>query len=466
MRKSVNKDNSSKVELLGQYNTKIEGTELVVSSIEIDRKTLFVEPSFGTGNFIKSIRSKFKESQIIGIEIDKEVYDKSSFDVETMNMNFYDFKGIQTTDFEKIIFVGNPPYRTPALSLKDRPKEIKRLKKKYSIAGVKEECVYFIMKTFDVILNTGKPGEIVYILPKTIFENPTKAFESFYKFVKDKIVSIDDISIDYFENVSQDLVVARFSTEHKSEVIKYNGEEVNSSEFLGGETDSIPYMDIFKKTYLGSVPAESFLLSCEGESKESFFSRLNSIFFEETNEENIIEKLSYNGAYHLSSIDEKKKGIIFDYVNEIKEGFNLEIFKDISNYKTIQHRTATRFYFRHESLKKVSFVYIINTKPCKSFYFTCNPTKISTDYYGFTEYDANRNSSPGGIRTVPIEGLVENLSDRFKKHWEENTEFGFERVFDYLIHVYESDWYKAKKKKFGKFYFGVPLNFLNDFNKS
>lgn len=464
MRKSVNKDNSSKEELLGQYNTKKEGTDLVVSSIKINQKTLFIEPSFGTGNFIQSIKNKFKDSQILGIEIDKEVYDCSSFeDVELLNMNFYDFKKIEY-DFEKIIFVGNPPYRTPALSLNDRPKEIKRLKKKYSITGVKEECVYFIMKTFDIILNTGKPGEIIYILPKTIFENPTTAFRSFYDFVKDKIVSIDDISINYFENVSQDLVVARFSTEHKKETIKYNGEDVDSSEFLGGETDSIPYMDIFKKTYLGSVPAESFLFSCDGESKESFCERLNSIFFEETNEENIIQKLSYNGSYHLSNIDEKKKTIIISYINEIKEGFDLEIFKDISNYKPIKHRTSTRFYFRHESLKKVSFVYIINTKPCESFYFTCNPTKISTDYYGFTEYDANRNSSPGGIRTVPIEGLEDNLKDGFKKHWKENTDLGFERIFDYLIHVYNSDWYKAKKKKYGKFYFGVPLEFLSDFN--
>ena len=465
MRKSVNKDNSSKEELLGQYNTKKEGTDLVVSSIEISQKTLFIEPSFGTGNFIRSIRRKFQDSQILGIEIDKEVYDSSYFEgIELLNMNFYDFKDMKYNDFEKIFFVGNPPYRTPALSLTDRPKEIKRLKNKYSIAGVKEECVYFIMKTFDLILNTGKPGEIIYILPKTIFENPTTAFRSFYDFIKDKIVSIDDISIDYFENVSQDLVVARFSTEHKKETIKYNGEDVGSSEFLGGETDSIPYMDIFKKTYLGSVPAESFLLSCDGESKDSFYERLNNIFFEETNEENIIQKLSYNGSYHLSNIDEKKKNIILGYINEIKEGFDLEIFKDISNYKPIKHRTSTRFYFRHESLKKVSFVYIINTKPCESFYFTCNPTKISTDYYGFTEYDANRNSSPGGIRTVPIEGLEDNLTDGFKKHWKENTHLGFERFFEYLIHVYNSDWYKAKKKKYGKFYFGVPLEFLSDFN--
>jgi hypothetical protein len=464
MRKSVNKDNSSKEELLGQYNTKREGTDLVVSSIVMDKETLFIEPSFGTGNFIQSIRGRFKDSKILGIEIDKEVYDKFNFEgVELLNMNFYDFKEIESKEFEKVFFVGNPPYRTPALSLTDRPKEIKRLKKKYSITGVKEECVFFIMKTFDLILNTGKPGEIIYILPKTIFENPTKAFESFYKFIKDKIVSIEDISIDYFENVSQDLVVARFSTEHNKETFKYNGDEVISSEFLGGETDSIPYMDIFKKTYLGSVPAESFLLSCEGESKECFYERLNRIFFEETNNENIIEKLSYNGSYHLSNIDDKKKAIILNYINEIKEGFNLEIFKDISNYKPIKHRTSTRFYFRHESLKKVSFVYIINSKPCESFYFTCNPTKISTDYYGFTEYDANRNSSPGGIRTVPVEGLEENLTETFKNHWQKNTTLGFERVFDYLIHVYQSDWYKLKKKKYGKFYFGVPLDFLKDF---
>lgn len=464
MKKSANKDNASKAEMLGQYNTRPEGAELVMSSIEADAATLFVEPSFGTGNFVRSIRGKFAKNEILAIEIDPEVFAKSGFDsrTEAINMNFYDFRHA-SKQFERILFVGNPPYRTPAPSLKERPKEIKRLKKKYSIGGVKEECVFFIMKTFDAIYSSGKPGEIVYILPKTIFENPTKAFGSFYSFIKDKIVSIEDISTDYFENVSQDLVVARFSSEGGIDAFKYNGEYMSTESFLGGDKDYIAYMDIFKKTYLGSVPAESFLLSCEGESREQFFQRLNSIFFEETTGENIIEKLSHNGNYHLSSIDDKKKEIILAYIDEIRNEFDVEIFRDISNYKPIKHRTGDRFYFRHESLKKVSFVYIINTKPCRSFYFTCNPTKISTDYYGFTDYDANRNSSPGGIRTVPVEGLEENLTDHFKRYWRENTDLGFERVFDYLIYVYQSEWYKARKKKYGKSYFGVPVDFLEGF---
>jgi len=471
MRKSTNKDNFTKVEMLGQYNTSIEGTDMILSDIcyGITDDTLFIEPSFGSGNFLKSFRKKYK-NPIIGVEIDDEVFEQLDMDMENIsifNKNFYDFEIEKEylTNINKILYIGNPPYRTPALSLKERKSEIDRLKKLYKIDGIKEECVFFIVKTYDTIFNTGKEGDVYYILPKTIFQNPTKAFKSFYNFINEKfnIVSVNDIDKNYFENVSQNLILVHFSTGKSDGTLKYNNETISTDDFLGENTSIFPFNKIFKKTYLGSVPAESFLLSCKDEPKENFIDRIKSIFFEETNIDNLKEKLSFNNRHHLSKIDDKKLAIILSYINEIKDGFDLSIFDNEDNYKRIKHRNEYRFYFRHESLKKVSFVYIINSNPCHSFYFTSNPTSISTDYFGYTDYDANRNSTPGGLRTVPVENMENNLTDEFKAYWRKNTNLPYNKLYNYMLFVSKSDWYKNIKKTYGKFYFGIPMDFLTEF---
>jgi hypothetical protein len=474
MKKATNKDNFTKVEILGQYNTSIEGTDMILSEFcktNISKNTLFIEPSFGSGNFIKSFRKKYN-NPILGVEIDQDVFqklDENIKNIKTFNDNFYDFEIDKSylENINDILFVGNPPYRTPALSLKDRRSEIDRLKKLYKIDGIKEECVFFILKTYDVIFNTGKDADVYYILPKTIFQNPTKAFKSFYNFLNDKfnIVSVDDIDKKYFENVSQNLILVHFSTKIKCDKIKHNGESMSTDDFLGENTSIIPFNKIFKKTYLGSVPAESFLLSCKDESKEQFIERIKSIFFEITNIQNLKQKLTFNNKHHLSKIDDKKLSIILSYINEIKDKFDIDIFKNEDNYKKIKHRNEYRFYFRHDSLKKVSFVYIINSNPCESFYFTSNPTSISTDYFGYTDYDANRNSTPGGLRTVPIENMESNLTDDFKLYWSKNTNLPYSRLYEYMLFVSKSDWYKNIKKTYGKFYFGIPVQFLTDFIK-
>ena len=106
------------------------------------------------------------------------------------------------------------------------------------------------------------------------------------------------------------------------------------------------------------------------------------------------------------------------------------------------------------------FVYQINPNPCKSFYFSGNPSSNSGDYFGFCDYDVNRNISPGAARCVPVDNLEDNLTDEFKEWWKENTDEPYEKVFDYIIKVSKSDWYKEKKKNNKRFYFSIPKRWL------
>ena len=117
------------------------------------------------------------------------------------------------------------------------------------------------------------------------------------------------------------------------------------------------------------------------------------------------------------------------------------------------------FLTKLRKLRKVSFIYIINSNPGKSFYFPGNPTKTSTDYFGFCDYDCNRNSSPGANRTVLTDNIEDNITERFKTYWKANTNEPLSRIFDYIIYISKSNQYKEYKSKHQRFYFGLPNKF-------
>jgi hypothetical protein len=476
MKNSVSKNNASKKQLFGQYNTPNNTvSELFKKIINIDYfEYNFMEPSFGSGNILQYVKANCNFKHIYGYEIDsdyKYLLDELNSDTTTLKIgNFYDVKyeDINTP----IFYFGNPPYRTPNQSSKTHPEVIKKLKTKFSISSIKEEAVFFILHTIDI---SPIGSQIFYILPKTIFQNPTKAFNSFRNIFKNHVTlkSITDID-NVFENVDQDLVICHFICENpqiRNYSIEYNNTKINLDDFW--YDDVFTYNDIFKKTYLGSVPTESIFLSCHNESLESFKLRIENIFNENTivTKENLVELLSYNGSPHLGEL--KKQNIekiktVLGYISEIKNDmeFDKSIFSDIQNYKTIQHRKENRFYFRHERLKKCNFVYLLNSCPEISFYFTGNPTKISTDYFGYTNYDVNRNSSPGALRTIPLENIKENIKDEFLNFWCNNTNRPVTDIFEYLLRVSKSEWWLKRKKRLNKQYFCIPKQIIiEDFKK-
>jgi hypothetical protein len=472
MKNSVSKNTANKKQLLGQYNTpKQTITELFELIGKIDYKKYdFIEPSFGSGNIINYVKENFEFDRVYGFELDCDyefvIQDLSDNRTHLEIKNFYD---VNLKNNEKpLLYFGNPPYRTPNESSKTHSEIIKGLKKKYSIGSIKEEAVFFILHTIDI---SPKQSEVYYILPKTIFQNPTRAFEGFKNVFRNNVTikSICDIK-NFFENVDQDLVLCHFICEppkNNNYYITYNNTDVLLNDIWKDEV--FTYNDIFKKTYLGSVPAESIFLSCKNESLESFNERMENIFNEEmiVNEDNLISLLSYEGEPHLGELKKNntsKIKTVVSYINEIKNNENQpkNIFSDISNYKTIKHRQEIRYYFRHETLKKYKFVYLINSNPGESFYFTGNPTKISTDYFGFTDYDVNRNSSPGALRTVPLNGIEDNIKDEFKDFWIKNTKRPLTDLFDYLLFVSKSKWWVDRKKRLNKQYFCVPKNEILD----
>ena len=449
-----NKSINGKSYVLGQYMTPTEMADELVKKIEVTDNTVYIEPSFGTGNFVRSLNNRgVSYSDIVGCELDELLFNScSDLPFTKTCINFYDWT---FKSDKKIVFFGNPPFRTPALSLQTHKEFVKKLTKKYKVKGIREEAVFFFLRCLEIIEENGKKGEIHFILPQTILTNNSKFYKNFQSLIVEKfdVISSSEIPDGVFESASLKMVFLQ---------LKYK--EVQNTNVFVGEDDYWTYYTIFKRTYLGSVPCESIFLSCKDESSLEFRERLIRLYGSSFDE--IDSNLRHNGQTHLSVLngdnDElktKKLEVIWSYLEEIRTKLGdtfLEDLEDIDNYKTINHRHEVRFYFRNPKLKKMSFVYEINPNPQRSFYFTGNPSKSSTDYFGFCHYDITRNSSPGACRTIPIEGLEDNLTEEFKNWWGKQELGGYEEIFDLFLKVSKSMWYKNMKKKFNRFYFGIP----------
>lgn len=445
-----NKDIPDKRSSLGQFFTPPEIAKLCLSHTKIETN-LVIEPSCGQGVFLDLI-----DKNVIAIEIDETL---AKPNIKTMN--FYDFNSKIDED---VTFIGNPPFRTPALSLSsdkvyNRKIILGKLCEKYGITGIREEAAFFLIKSIDLILTNKVKGHIYYILPKTIFHNNSKAYKTFFAFLQ-KYVRMESV-VDLpkgFDGVTVDLCWVHLSVGYS---------KPNKSRFYGVNEKMITFHEIFKKTYLGSVPCESVLLSVRGEPLEHFSTRLYKLISSDIKtEEQLLEGLSYEGNVHLVGLRKRnpnKIKVVWDNVDEIKRIVAVDEFLNMENYKPIRHRKEDRWYFRYDPLKKAKFVYQLNPNPCPSFYFPGNPAKGCLDYYGFCDYDINRNCSPSANRCVPVDGIEDNLTDEFKDYWDKNTGLDYFNVFYYLWYVLDSDWYKEMKSKYQRFYFGIPKDFDKSF---
>lgn len=470
------KNIQSKKYQLGQFFTPVDMVNEILSQIEIDADVI-IEPSFGGCGFIEPLVKKFPTKKVVGVELDEEWFlkGKERFpNLELHHSNFYDIAPKLVYDTKKVAFVGNVPFRSPAYSLTTHPVYVKKLSHKYEVTGIKEEAVFFIIQTADIMISNHYEGGIHYIIPKSLITNDSKFYKQFKLFLKKyfTIISVLDVDPTKFDNVGQGLIILsmKMTGDSSNYFINHNGNEELVDSVIQLENPDLPFQKIFKKTYLGSVPAESFLLSVQGETKENFKDRLVKIFKNEVTAASLKTDLMADKKYHLKVLSSKdnnkvdaKLSQISEYINNIKlKVSDLSIFEDLKNYANIQHRKGTRFYFRHNSLKKCGFVYEINPGPQPSFYFTSNPSAGSTDYFGYCDYDITRTSSPGCCRTIPLKGVEDNLTDDFKKYWDSGTNnLPYVFVFNYIKYVAESLWYKEQKHLRKRFYFCIPKQFMS-----
>ena len=480
------KNIQSKKYQLGQFFTPVDLVKEILDNIKVD-SDIIIEPSFGGCGFIEPMVELYPEKKVVGIELDTEWYDKGVErfpNLDLYHSNFYDIDKELVFENKSVSFIGNVPFRSPAYSLTTHKKYVKGLAHKYGVTGIREEAVFFIIKTADIMITNNYTGGIHYIIPKSLVTNDSKFYLQFKNFLKKhfKIVAVFDVDPSKFDNVAQGLIV--LSMQIGGDTTNYNtlhnGVAEPVDNVLQMLSPDIPFQQIFKKTYLGSVPAESFLISSPGESQKEFKDRLVRIFSNPVTASSLATDLTHDKKFHLKILSSKdpikvqsKLEQIADYINEVKKVVkDLSIFADDKNYKPIQQRKVTRFYFRNVALRKCSFVYELNPNPHPSFYFTSNPSSGSTDYFGYCEYDITRNSSPGCCRTVPLKDIAANLTDEFKVYWDDATEnedgisLPYEFVFSYIKYVSAQPWYKQQKQIRKRFYFCLPKQFMKEWISS
>ncbi len=184
----------NKKEILGQYFTKIEVTsqliDLMSSYISFKNDISILEPSFGTGNFIKTLRKK-GYNNIEGYEIDKDLTDEP--------FDFFDLPLNKKFD----LIVGNPPFSKYNLAKSYyRPSDYsKKILKPWEYLPVKETkseklrienaFIYKCLKHLN-----SKNSVIGFVLPISFFiknrnsalkKNLIKRFRSIIIYQNDKI---------------------------------------------------------------------------------------------------------------------------------------------------------------------------------------------------------------------------------------------------------------------------------------
>ena len=108
----------------GDYQTPYEFTTKIVSIVNdfiSFTPTIVIEPTCGVGNFLLSARNFFKNSYLLGIDINKEylfqakkklkgIVDDNFYTLKEENIFDYDYKKVKNLD--NILILGNPPWVT------------------------------------------------------------------------------------------------------------------------------------------------------------------------------------------------------------------------------------------------------------------------------------------------------------------------------------------------------------------
>jgi 16S rRNA G966 N2-methylase RsmD len=166
-----------------------------------------LEPSFGSGEFIKDIQTKYPTSSIVGIERHEELFKSVSKNDNTIlkNMDFLEFKNSSASggdsEYEKFhLIIGNPPYYGT------------KIKNTNCMKGKGNVFVLFIYKCLKHHLE--KDGILAFVLPTSFYNSDN--YQECRNFIRAKttIVGVKDIDVKYVDTTQNTmLLVIKNSTD-------------------------------------------------------------------------------------------------------------------------------------------------------------------------------------------------------------------------------------------------------------
>lgn len=209
----------SKVErelMLGQVYTPKPIADFMTHLLFLSEKKIVMDPCFGEGIFIKSIKESMEDISLIGIEIDPILFNNFSTknlgtkQISLLNDDFFDIN----IKVDGIIM--NPPYiRSELLNNEvydflNKMKINKKLKNDYEISSRSNLYIYFFLKAYELLEDLG---EIVAIIPNTWMSSEFGVLFKKYLINNFNIISIYQFNKDVFLDATVDTCIIHLRKE-------------------------------------------------------------------------------------------------------------------------------------------------------------------------------------------------------------------------------------------------------------
>ena len=195
--------------------------DIISPLITKTRCVTFLEPCYGSGEFINDIETKFPNSKITGIEKNEKIFsktkDKFGQNTTLINCDFLSYDNIDLVD----IIIGNPPYY------------VTTLKNKKCMSGRGNIFVLILYKCLTEHLKDG--GIIAFILPTSFYNC------SYYEKCRNYIAK--HMTILHIENVDGDF----FETNQDVMLFVAKKEKSNENQFIVKLNDSLYFSPFYKE---------------------------------------------------------------------------------------------------------------------------------------------------------------------------------------------------------------------------
>lgn len=182
-----------------------------------DEVNTILEPSFGSGEFIKDLSKLYPKSFIFGVELNKLIFDKVNSEITQENISLYNEDFLHKSfDLYFDLIIGNPPYIVVSNIQDSQYNE-------YVHIGHGRHNLFcmFIYKSIQLLKHQGILG---FIVPKSILN--TSYYEKIRIFIQKncKILNIIELSTSRFIDTQQQtilLILKKDNNDNKDYIISH-----------------------------------------------------------------------------------------------------------------------------------------------------------------------------------------------------------------------------------------------------